>query len=257
MAPGVREIDKEPVVSPRPKEMRVLVLGHVAHRNVLYAHLIYLDPMYTALQKVGYAPYHIAEAFKAPHQFKLWEECLDAHYASKGEVFGRKELDKLLGNFDILSLLLAIADIPCAIVVPEITYPNAKVILANRDVDIWMGSISCSAGVIFSWWSWPYLAPFEPTLVGPWWSFCECLSRYRLWFAISPVLRQRYLDHYTYVRSIVPKDNLLEFRSEDGWEPLCKFIGEKVPDEPYPRADDSDDFVELHKGLWWYAVMKW
>jgi len=141
--------------------------------------------------------------------------------------------------------------------VPEITkaYPNAKVILTNRDVDKWMVSISSSAGEVFSWWTWPYLAPFEPKLVGPWWSFCECISRYWVGFASGPVLRRKYLDHYAHVRRVVPKDNLLEFRSEDGWEPLCKFLGEKVPEEPYPRVNDTDGFVGLHRGLWWYTVM--
>ena len=54
----------------------------------------------------------------------------------------------------------------------------------------------------------------------------------------------------------MPKENLLEFKSEDGWDPLCKFLGEKVPEGTYPRTNDSDDFVELHKGMWWFAVMK-
>jgi len=68
--------------------------------------------MYTALQTLGYTPYHMAEAFKAPQHFKLWEECLDAHYAGKGEVFGRKELDKIMGNFDVFSLLLLLPAFP-------------------------------------------------------------------------------------------------------------------------------------------------
>jgi hypothetical protein len=37
-------------------------------------------------------------------------------------------------------------------------------------------------------------------------------------------IRQAYIDHYAHVRAVVPKDNLLELRSEDGWEPLCKFL---------------------------------
>jgi len=118
-----------------------------------------------------------------------------------------------------------------------------------------MGSISRTAGVVFTWWTWPYIAPFEPRLIGPWWSFVGCLSPHWCAFETGPVLRQKFLDHYSHVRSIVPKDSLLECKSEEGWEPLCKFLGEKVPEEPYPRVNDSDDFVELHKGMWWVAVM--
>ncbi len=26
---------------------------------------------------------------------------------------------------------------------------------------------------------------------------------------------------------------------QEGWEPLCKFLGVPVPDEPFPRANDT------------------
>lgn len=59
--------------------------------------------------------------------------------------------------------------------------------------------------------------------------------------------RQGYLDHYTHVRSAVPKRRLLEFESKDGWEPLCKFLGKDVPAGPYPRVNDADATVKLLK----------
>jgi hypothetical protein len=41
----------------------------------------------------------------------------------------------------------------------------------------------------------------------------------------------------------VPKDRLLIMTLEDGWEPLCKFLGDlPVPDEPFPRVNDSVTF---------------
>lgn len=52
-----------------------------------------------------------------------------------------------------------------------------------------------------------------------------------------------YLDilqaHEDKVRSLVPKEQLLEMNLSDGWEPLCKFLGVPVPDEPFPRANDG------------------
>ena len=47
--------------------------------------------------------------------------------------------------------------------------------------------------------------------------------------------------HVEYIRSIVPKENLLEFHPRDGWEPLCKFIGKDVP---------KGDFPYVNKGNW-------
>lgn len=52
-----------------------------------------------------------------------------------------------------------------------------------------------------------------------------------------------YLDilqaHKDKVRQLVPKEQLLEMDLSDGWEPLCKFLGVPVPNEPFPRANDG------------------
>ena len=68
-------------------------------------------------------------------------------------------------------------------------------------------------------------------------------------------LRQGYLDHYAHVRSVVPKDRLLEFKSQDGWEPLCNFLGKDIPDEPYPRINDGKHVVKVHKMVYWWRLV--
>jgi hypothetical protein len=70
------------------------------------------------------------------------------------------------------------------------------------------------------------------------------------------LIRQAYLDRYAHVRAITPKDKLLEFRSEDGQEPLCKFLEVPVPEGPYPKVDYTANFVRLHKIMWWVAFGK-
>lgn len=45
--------------------------------------------------------------------------------------------------------------------------------------------------------------------------------------------------HEEKVRSLVPQEQLLEMDLSEGWEPLCKFLGVPVPDEPFPRANDG------------------
>lgn len=39
------------------------------------------------------------------------------------------------------------------------------------------------------------------------------------------------------IRGLVPKERLLEWTVEDGWEPLCAFLGKPVPDEPFPHVN--------------------
>ena len=41
------------------------------------------------------------------------------------------------------------------------------------------------------------------------------------------------------VKKTVPKDRLLVFSVKEGWEPLCKFLDVPVPDEPFPRVNDT------------------
>lgn len=71
-------------------------------------------------------------------------------------------------------------------------------------------------------------------------------------------LREGYLKHNEHIRSIVPKDNLLEFRPEQGWEPLCNFLGKDVPkDEPYPRLNEGDGAANVHRYIFWLVLGKY
>lgn len=44
------------------------------------------------------------------------------------------------------------------------------------------------------------------------------------------------------IRDLVPKERLLEWNVEDGWQPLCEFLGKNIPEESFPRANDKDGF---------------
>jgi hypothetical protein len=39
------------------------------------------------------------------------------------------------------------------------------------------------------------------------------------------------------IRGLVPKERLLEWYIDDGWEPLCKFLGKPVPGVEFPHAN--------------------
>jgi hypothetical protein len=39
------------------------------------------------------------------------------------------------------------------------------------------------------------------------------------------------------IRGLVPKERLLEWYIEDGWEPLCKFLCKPVPEVEFPHAN--------------------
>jgi hypothetical protein len=51
-----------------------------------------------------------------------------------------------------------------------------------------------------------------------------------------------YERHNDEVRREAPPDRLLEWRAEEGWEPLCQALGLRVPDEPFPRVNTREEW---------------
>jgi hypothetical protein len=168
-----------------------------------------------------------------------------------------------------LTVKQGVADMPCIQFADELTalYPDARAVLTNRDPDKWLVSTTRTALEFFHWPSWKWIASSDPALAKPLYSIAILMlglfvgrpgydpakykePEYRL------LLRQAYLDHYAHVRAITPKNRSLKFRSEDGWEPLCEFLGIPVQKDPYPHINGTEDFVKLHKIFWWVAFRK-
>jgi sulfotransferase family protein len=51
-----------------------------------------------------------------------------------------------------------------------------------------------------------------------------------------------YERHNEQVRREAPAERLVEWRAEDGWEPLCTALGLPVPDEPFPRVNTREEW---------------
>ena len=63
-----------------------------------------------------------------------------------------------------------------------------------------------------------------------------------------------YRRHNADVVAGLPPERLLVWRTGDGWEPLCAFLGVPVPDEPFPRLNDRSSFRSLLRQWPGYAV---
>jgi len=50
-------------------------------------------------------------------------------------------------------------------------------------------------------------------------------------------------QHNEAVRRAVPAGRLLEFEVSEGWAPLCDFLGVPVPKAPFPRTNDTAEFL--------------
>lgn len=56
-------------------------------------------------------------------------------------------------------------------------------------------------------------------------------------------LATQYNAHNTKVIATVPRNKLLIFNVNQGWAPLCKFLGKPVPDDPFPNVNESGDIA--------------
>jgi len=63
--------------------------------------------------------------------------------------------------------------------------------------------------------------------------------------------------HEDYVRASVPAERLFFFNVADGWEPLCRILDVPIPDEPFPRANDSAAMQDFFNGIVKDALMRW
>merc|ERR1711862_568812 len=48
-----------------------------------------------------------------------------------------------------------------------------------------------------------------------------------------------YNDWEAEVKKTVPNDRLLVFSVKEGWEPLCNFLDLPIPNESFPRTNDT------------------
>ncbi|TKA81762.1 hypothetical protein B0A49_00634 [Cryomyces minteri] len=168
-------------------------------------------------------------------------------------------LDQLLGDYKAVS-----ADPPAVAFAEDLieAYPEAKVILVERELESWFKSFD--KAVIEPTWSFRmnFVADLDPFIVGP--------TRYchRKWTTgwmrakdekeMREHARDIYREHYALVRRVTPKERLLEYRLGGGWEPLCEFLGKPVPNAPFPRVNDEEALREMlaiiaRRGLWNFA----
>jgi hypothetical protein len=61
---------------------------------------------------------------------------------------------------------------------------------------------------------------------------------------------ERYHQHVEEIKAAVPADQLLIFQVDQGWEPLCKFVGAEVPDDtPFPNVNDRAEVKKTIAGI--------
>ncbi|KAG0191491.1 hypothetical protein DFQ28_011739 [Apophysomyces sp. BC1034] len=194
-----------------------------------------------ALEKLGYRTHHL---MKDPHCMQQDSDVWLRAYENKDH---EDEWEKVYGDYD------AAVDYPTAAFYKELAerYPEAKVVLTIRSADSWYNSISKT--VLKS-----RTAPFPEDFPE---SARKILGMSRLiswngYFKEDPTREPNkedfckiFNDHIEEVKRVIPPERLLIMELGEGWERLCKFLGKKIPDEPYPRVNETEDFVNNCKKI--------
>jgi hypothetical protein len=197
-----------------------------------------------ALEKLGFGPCdHMADNFNHPARFSLWAAALD-----------QKQRGGAIDWQPLFHQHQAVVDWPGAYFWRELVNvnPQAKVILTVRDADRWYDSV---ASTIYRM---PKALESSLAVKGIMAVAGMVDARPRdavrvidgaIWqgtFGGRFADRQHAIDVYTAhnaaVERTVSPDRLLVFDVAEGWEPLCRFLGVPVPDEPFPHVNDRADF---------------
>jgi hypothetical protein len=120
-------------------------------------------------------------------------------------------------------------------------YPTAKFILTERNPENWADSFGSTIYKLIEgkdkapekMRDWLEMANAVITKTG----FPQGLDR--------EGLINGFMAHNKAVRETIPEEQLLVFQVKEGWEPLCKFLNVPVPDEPFPRTNNREEFWEL------------
>lgn len=186
--------------------------------------------MHRALTTLSHHTYHFSSLLSNVRESDLWLAALRTKYYGTNEVTLDKAFwDKLLGHVS------AITDSPANLFGEELVaaYPEAKVVLVEREIESWYASWMefCSSAYD------PFirrLGTLDPgflgrvTAVGGF-NTTICAGYGENLGEARVRSRGAYRAHYADVRRFVPEDRLLEFRLEQGWRPLCEFLGKDVP----------------------------
>ncbi len=185
-----------------------------------------------ALDALGFGPcHHMYEVRKRPKQVAWWSE------ACRGE---KLDWNRVFAGFG------SQVDWPGSVFWRDLVvhYPDAKVILTDRDPDAWYESISRTilpASEIgrFS----------DPDPVNRQGS--EMIYQLVLQGLFEGRMSDReyaiakLVEHRDEVIRAVPPERLLVFRPGDGWGPLCDFLNVPKPDGPFPRGNSVAEFRAL------------
>ena len=190
---------------------------------------------YVALKRLGYPCYHMVEVLEAPENRDHLDFWLDVARAPEGT---QHDWERVFARYT------ASVDNPACCVWRALmnAYPEAKVLLTlhPKGPEAWYDSTIDT--IYFTETMWQFRVLEWTTRFGH--KFGE-MSRRLIWqrshrgtMNDRDAAIAQYHRHIEDVKAAVPPERLLVFSVDQGWAPLCRFLGVPVPDEPFPNVND-------------------
>ncbi|OAA81039.1 hypothetical protein LEL_00584 [Akanthomyces lecanii RCEF 1005] len=169
-----------------------------------------------------------------------------------------------LPDFDsVLGRATAVTDGPANVFGEELMryYPDARVVLnRRRDADAWSASMERTCLQVFGWPMWT-LSWFDAGICWLWWNFDLVMRGYYGGDFARNGTRVAERHYASLEESLQRQDrDFLDWSVEDGWEPLCEFLGKPVPSVPFPSGNKGsgefqDNMEEATKDLVMNALL--
>ena len=177
-----------------------------------------------ALEHLGIGRcYHMGEAVSIVGAADLWVDAAD----------GNPDWEQIFEGFS------AAVDNPICAFWRELAdyYPHAKILLTLRDAQKWFDS---TQETIYAQETLDFILATD---------FKEFLEKTTYTFGDRIHDRDfltNYFTSYTdeVIKGIAP-ERLLIFKVQDGWDPLCNFLGLPVPDIPFPHVNTKDEHMRM------------
>ncbi len=185
------------------------------------------ESMKLALEALGKGPcHHMKEVLVDSEQIALWRS------AAQGDL---PEWEEAFAGYN------SAVDWPTAYFWRELSeyYPDAKVLLTVRSADSWYESMT---NTIFK----TLKASTDPASIGLR-MIGEGVFGGRLDDRAHAIAV--YEKNIADVQAAFTQERLLTYHLGEGWEPLCQFLGEPVPNIPFPRSNPREQFGSMMSEL--------
>ena len=144
-----------------------------------------------------------------------------------------------------------------------VAYPEAKVVLSTRDPKTWHGSVYNSIfqiGLLMkSHPTVPYLMKMldrrNPSPNDMHAAIGNripdgCEVGFKAAIEGGPAIAEKFFkDWEAEVRRFLPAEKLLVASAKEGWVPLCKFLGLPIPENDYPRVNDTASIKRMIRNV--------